>query len=98
MDKRHTAVSKFLSYVLRHRPGEIGIVLDSAGWVAIDDLLAASAAHGQKISRADLEYVVAHNDKKRFAVSDDGLRIRASQGHSADVDLGYEPSQPPEIL
>ena len=98
MDKRHTKVSKFLSYVLRHRPDEIGIVLDSAGWVAIDELLAASAAHGTAISRDELAYVVAHNDKKRFAISDDGQRIRASQGHSTEVELGYEPSSPPEVL
>jgi len=98
MDKRHTQVSKFLSYVLRHRPDEIGLVLDSAGWVDIDQLLAASAAHGTAISRTELEYVVAHNDKKRFAISDDGQRIRASQGHSTEVELGYEPRQPPEVL
>jgi putative RNA 2'-phosphotransferase len=98
MDKRHTRISTFLSFVLRHGPEEIGIVLDSAGWVAIDRLLAASRAHGTTITRSELEYVVAHNDKKRFAISDDGQRIRASQGHSTDVDLGYEPTDPPEVL
>jgi putative RNA 2'-phosphotransferase len=98
MDKRHTRISKFLSYVLRHRPDEIGLVLDSAGWVDVDRLLAASAAHGTAISRDELDYVVAHNDKQRFAISEDGRRIRASQGHSTDVELGYEPRQPPEAL
>ena len=98
MDMKHTHISKFLSYVLRHRPDDIGLEPDRAGWVAIDDLLAASAAHGQAISRVELEYVVANNNKKRFAISDDGLRIRASQGHSTNVDLGYEPSVPPEVL
>lgn len=98
MDKRHTSISKFLSLVLRHRPDEIGLELDSQGWVAIDRLLAAAAAHGREVSRAELDYVVAHNNKKRFAVSDDGLRIRASQGHSTEVDLGYETTPPPELL
>jgi putative RNA 2'-phosphotransferase len=98
MDKRHTAISKFLSYVLRHRPDEIGITLDSAGWVDVDRLLAASAEHGTKISRGELDYVVTHNDKKRFAISEDGLRIRASQGHSTSVELGYEPRRPPDVL
>lgn len=32
------AVSKFLSLVLRHRPGSIGLVLDAAGWAEIDAL------------------------------------------------------------
>ena len=98
MDKRHTKISKFLSYVLRHRPDDIGLKLDSAGWVDIDQLLAASAAHGTAISREELDHVVEHNAKKRFAISDDGQRIRASQGHSTDVDLGYEPRQPPDVL
>jgi putative RNA 2'-phosphotransferase len=98
MDKRHTKISKFLSYVLRHRPDEIGVVLDNAGWVAIDQLLAACAAHGTAIARAELDFVVAHNDKKRFAISEDGQQIRASQGHSTEVELGYEPRQPPEVL
>src|SRR5262249_24897409 len=50
------------------------------------------------VTHAALLEVVATNSKKRFALSDDGLRIRASQGHSVDVDLGYEPSVPPELL
>lgn len=98
MDKRHTAISKFLSFVLRHKPREIGLELDPQGWAVIDELLAASAVHGQRISRDELDYVVAHNNKKRFAISEDGQRIRASQGHSLDVDLGYEPADPPELL
>src|SRR4051812_33483110 len=98
MDKRHTTISRFVSYVLRHRPDEIGLVLDSAGWADIDALLAASRARGRAISRDELDYVVAHNDKSRFAVSEDGRRIRASQGHSTRVELGYEPRTPPEVL
>lgn len=98
MDKRHTSISKFLSFVLRHRPEEIGIRPDRHGWVPIDQLLVASAAHGQAFSRDELDFVVEHNNKRRFAISDDGLRIRASQGHSTEVDLGYEPSEPPEVL
>src|SRR5688572_16861339 len=98
MDRRHTEISKFLSYVLRHRPQEIGVELDAHGWVAIDELLARSAAHGRAVSRDELDYVVAHNNKKRFAISEDGLRIRASQGHSTEVDLGYEARTPPDVL
>jgi putative RNA 2'-phosphotransferase len=41
---------------------------------------------------------VAENDKKRLEVSDDGTRIRASQGHSIEVNLRYIPKQPPADL
>src|ERR1043166_4860380 len=97
-DKRFVRISKFLSLVLRHKPEEIGIQLDSAGWVDTGELLSACAAKGFPISRAALEFVVAHNDKKRFAFSEDGLRIRASQGHSIEVDLQFEACEPPEFL
>jgi putative RNA 2'-phosphotransferase len=91
-------ISKFLSYVLRHDPQSIGVTLSPAGWIGIDELLAASAKHGRRITRAELEEVVRTSDKQRFAVSDDGSQIRANQGHSVVVDLGYEPATPPEFL
>lgn len=92
--------SKFLSLVLRHKPQTIGIQLDEAGWVKVDTLLEALNQHpaGKFISRETLNTVVANNDKQRFCFSDDGTRIRARQGHSVDVDLGYERAKPPETL
>ncbi|QDU92696.1 RNA 2'-phosphotransferase [Lignipirellula cremea] len=97
-DKQRKHLSKFLSLVLRHEPQKIGLQLDPAGWTPIADLLAAFAAAGRPIDRNQLEEVVATNDKKRFAISDDGQRIRANQGHSVAVELGYEPAVPPETL
>lgn len=90
--------SKFLSLVLRHEPHSIGIELDPAGWVDVDVLLAACGRAGVAIDRPLLEQVVAENEKKRFAFNDDGTRIRASQGHSVEVALGYEAAVPPERL
>jgi putative RNA 2'-phosphotransferase len=90
--------SKFLALVLRHDPGKIGVELDRAGWVSVDVLLEAARAHGRRLSRDQLDRVVAHNDKKRFEFDETGTRIRASQGHSVPVDLGYAPSEPPEVL
>ncbi len=91
-------ISKFLSYVLRHRPDAIGITLDAQGWVAIDRLLAATAAHGTRLSRDDLDEIVRNNPRQRFAISEDGTMIRASQGHSIAVELGYTPATPPAVL
>ncbi|SFP71661.1 putative RNA 2'-phosphotransferase [Geodermatophilus dictyosporus] len=91
-------VSKRLSSVLRHRPDSVGLVLDDAGWVDVDALLAALAAHGLPLTRAELDRVVAGNDKQRFALDESGTRIRASQGHSVPVDLGYPAERPPDVL
>jgi putative RNA 2'-phosphotransferase len=97
-DNRLIKISKYLSKHLRHTPEQIGLNLASGGWVAIDDLLAACAAHRFTISRADLEVVVASNDKQRFSFDETKTRIRANQGHSVDVDLQLEPQVPPDRL
>lgn len=93
-----TKISKFLSYVLRHDPDSIGITLDSSGWVAVETLLAQCAAHDRAVARAELDEVVRTSEKQRFAFSADGERIRASQGHSIEVDLAYMPTDPPAAL
>lgn len=99
MSRRIVDTSKFLSFVLRHRPDAIGLVLDSEGWAGIDALIVAAHADGKRIDYALIEEVVATNDKQRFAISEDGLRIRAVQGHSsAQVDIQYVAIVPPEFL
>lgn len=93
-----TTVSKFLSLVLRHEPHRIGIALDEAGWTSVDELLRKAAAAGCPFSRATLEEVVANSDKQRFAFSEDGLHIRANQGHSIEIDLDLPALEPPDVL
>lgn len=98
MSKELTRISKFLSLVLRHDPGRIGIVLDPQGWVDVSELLSAVGKAGTPIDEPLLRRVVAENDKQRFALSDDGTRIRANQGHSVKVELGLPSVQPPLLL
>jgi len=92
--------SKFLSLVLRHQPETIGITLNSAGWVGVDELLAAINRHPNniKLDRKSLEQVVSCNDKQRFEFDLARSSIRARQGHSVDVNLEYPPTVPPETL
>ena len=98
MKNRSMKISKFLSLVLRHQPESIGITLSGDGWVRVEDLLRAMEAHGLGVSLEELRSVVETSDKQRFSFSPDGTSIRANQGHSIHVDLGYESSTPPEIL
>lgn len=97
-DKDIIQTSKFLSLVLRHEPERVGLNLGDAGWIGVDELLVAVNQHGVSLTLDQLKHIVATSDKKRFAFSDDGLRIRASQGHSVEVDLQYTPQTPPELL
>lgn len=99
MDTKHQkAISKFMSLVLRHKPQTIGITLNESGWVAVDELIEKTNAFGKRLTREELDIVVRENDKQRFQFSDDGTQIRASQGHSVEVELGYESAIPPETL
>jgi putative RNA 2'-phosphotransferase len=97
-DKETIRTSKFLSLILRHEPERVGLKLGNAGWVSVDELLQAVNRDGLPLTLDQLKHIVATSDKKRFAFSDDGLRIRASQGHSVEIDLQYPPQTPPEIL
>ena len=99
MDKANQKkISKFMSLVLRHQPETIGIELDEAGWVAVRDLLTGMRQANRTVTREQLEVVVRENDKQRFQFSEDGTLIRATQGHSLEVELGHAEADPPEIL
>ncbi len=91
-----TAASKFLAYVLRHDPAAIGISLDGAGWVQVDDLIAAAGRHGRPLPAQTLRQVIQAPGKRRFEIRDG--RIRAAQGHSVPVDLGLASAVPPAVL
>lgn len=87
-----------MSLVLRHKPETIGLHLDEQGWVAVDELIEKMNAKGADVDMAVIQQIVTTNDKKRFAFNEDKSRIRASQGHSIEVDLKLEPVTPPGIL
>jgi len=94
---RHKKISKSLSYWLRHRPENIGIELDKNGWTSIDTLI-ENAKKEVEFTREELNEVVANCDKQRFSISDDGLRIKANQGHSTDVKLTFKEIAAPPVL
>jgi putative RNA 2'-phosphotransferase len=96
--KAKDKISKFLSFVLRHSPETIGLQLDENGWADVEELIRKSAEKDMAFSNQELEEVVTTNDKQRFSYSEDKRGIRASQGHSIDVELQLEASVPPEML
>ena len=60
---RQVKISKYLSKHLRHSPERLGLTLAPGGWVGVDELLSACAAHQFPITRTELENVVATSDK-----------------------------------
>ncbi len=97
-EKRKAKISKFLSLVLRHKPEEIGLTLEDGGWVKVEKLIKACHYYGKKFTPAELREVVETNEKKRFSFDETGAKIRANQGHSVEVEIGFEESLPPAVL
>ncbi len=97
-NNRVVQISKTMSKALRHKPESLGLKLSESGWVSVNALLTALNRKGFNVTRAELEQVVALNDKQRFAFDDNQENIRASQGHSVPVELGLVRLEPPEIL
>ncbi len=95
--KQLEKTSKFLSFVLRHKPEAVGLELDPNGWADLVELM-DKASSEISLDRNLIRQVVASSDKQRFALSDDGRRIRANQGHSVKVDLELRPKDPPAVL
>lgn len=89
-------LSKFMSFVLRHKPQNFGLVLDQYGFVETEDLLTVLKNRYGNIQSSDIEEVVQSCPKQRFEIK--GEKIRARYGHSIDVTLDREPSPPPEHL
>lgn len=94
-EKDEVKLSKFLSLILRHQPEIVGVKLDENGWTDTQTLI-------EKINQTDLTIdletlisLVENNPKKRFAFNDSGDKIRANQGHSIEVELGYKSQEPP---
>ncbi|MBH0238214.1 RNA 2'-phosphotransferase [Methylobrevis albus] len=94
-----TRASRFMALVLRHDPASAGLVLDAEGWTAVTELLRALGQAGHSLTAEDLVALVAADGKGRYAISSDGTRIRANQGHStADVAIAFAEAEPPARL
>ena len=98
MNQNNKHISKFLSYVLRHKPEEIDLTLDQNGWADLNELLAKMAGEFKGINIETIVEVVESNDKQRFALNEDQTKIRANQGHSIEVDVELEQAVPPSVL
>lgn len=75
-------ISKKLSFILRHNPGEFNLTMDSKGWVDVQQLVDVLV-----INIATLVGIVNNDSKGRYQFNENTSKIRATQGHSIKVDL-----------
>ncbi|MDO4408985.1 MAG: RNA 2'-phosphotransferase [Eubacteriales bacterium] len=97
--KKNVTLGKFISKILRHEPGLIGIRVDEHGWADVEELIAGIQAAGHpEFDMAALEEIVETNNKQRYSFSSDKRLIRANQGHSIPVDVELPATSPPDTL
>ncbi len=96
MNRNIVRISKYLSYLLRHNPGAIGLTLDEKGWGSIETII--NRTKNISLNKELIQIAVQTNDKQRFAISPDGKLIKARHGHTIPVDLDLAPQIPPKIL
>lgn len=89
-------ISRFLSYLLRHRPRDYPLRFDARGFVSWSELTETLRDRFPEITDEEILGVIEGPEKKRFELTED--RVRATYGHSFPVDLGLESVEPPPQL
>jgi len=97
-ETQRTRASKFLSLVLRHQPKLIGLELDKNGWADLTQLIEKAKTADKNFTIEMIAEIAEKCPKQRYNLDLSNNKIRANQGHSIEVDMGFEPQTPPEFL
>ena len=99
MIEEYKKESKFLSYVLRHKPEDLSLTMDINGWVSVHELIKESKQSKYKFTLFILDKIVETDNKGRYEFNDTKTKIRARQGHSIQhVQLDFKDYIPTSIL
>lgn len=104
-EKRRSSLSKFLSLLLRHNPGILGLQIDNEGWLncTIEELankIKESKDRLEWVTVDAIQQVVDTDPKGRYEINDQHL-IRATYGHSIrlnPLDIPDEVEDLPECV
>ena len=94
----YIALSREISYALRHAPQKYGLIFDDLGWVAVEELITAlnKQEEYRSLTIQDIADMIQSSEKKRHEIN--GNRIRALYGHSTKEKISKKPVQPPNVL
>ncbi len=85
-----------MSFVLRHKPQNFGLIPDQYGFVDLYAFFIVLRDRYRHIELSDIRNVVQNCPKQRFEIKED--QIRARYGHSFEVIIDTNPSEPPDSL
>ncbi|OUJ19212.1 RNA:NAD 2'-phosphotransferase KptA [Methanonatronarchaeum thermophilum] len=93
-----TALGKIVSGSLRHFPRDIGVELDDDGWASLDNLYSSISRRNRYnwLEKQHIEVLVQTDEKGRYEIRDG--EIRATYGHTVDVDPELPMVEAPEEL
>jgi len=89
-------LSRFLSFLLRHRPPDYPLRFDRNGFVTWSELLEQVEKRFPAVAEEEVLSVIEGSEKRRFELREG--KVRATYGHSFPVDLGLESVEPPPRL
>jgi len=87
-DKELNSLGRIMAGVLRHFPEKLGVMIDGHGWIDISEFVEAigiSRSGFHWIRNHHVEAIALSDPKGRYQI--DGGMVRATYGHTIDVNL-----------
>ncbi|MGV8174333.1 MAG: RNA 2'-phosphotransferase [Methanothrix sp.] len=78
---------------LRHFPGDLGLEMDSRGWVDLTKLGSVVASRHPWAGKELIVALIQTDSKQRYEICDD--RVRARYGHSVDIEMDNPENERP---
>ncbi len=94
-DERTEKLGRLVAGALRHFPDDLGLAIDSRGWVDLESLTKAIRTRYRWADKDLLIALVLSDPKKRYEIEE--IYIRARYGHSVDVNLDYPINTAPAL-
>jgi putative RNA 2'-phosphotransferase len=98
-DREANSLGRMLALVLRHAPEKFGVDMDINGWVnarELSDAIGNQRRHYHWLRGWHFEAIANADEKGRYQV-ENGM-IRATYGHSIELDLDLPTDDIPEVL
>ena len=84
-------LSRFLTFLLRHKPKEYPLSIDREGFAPWQEVVDFVQERFYDVSEEQIRSLIAGGEKKRFELRGD--KVRATYGHSFPIDLGAEEAE-----
>ena len=89
-------LSRFLTFLLRHKPTDYPLSIDGEGFAPWREVVDMVQERFYDVTEEQIRSLITGAEKKRFEIRGD--KVRATYGHSFPVDLGTTEAAPPAQL